>query len=179
MIERREIELGGKCHRASLFEQEELRGARGSAAGMSRTVAIVCTLAAGVLAGIQPAVNGSLARHVGDLGAAFVSLVFSAAIIGGLMLVFGDAGRLSGITTVKPEHALGGIAGATIVAVSLVAVRAVGAGAVVALLVAAQVIVSVIADRFGWFGLHHIGIGAGRVAGVALMIAGTLLVTKG
>lgn len=178
MIERREIELGGKCHSASLFEGQELRGTQGSAAAMSRTVAIVCTLAAGVLAGIQPPANASLARHVGDLGAAFVSLVFSAAIIGGLMLAFGDAGRLSGITTVRPEHALGGIAGATIVAVSLVAVRAVGAGAVVALLVAAQVILSVIADRFGWFGLHHIGLDAGRIAGVALVIAGTLLVTR-
>jgi bacterial/archaeal transporter family-2 protein len=145
---------------------------------MSRTVAILCTLAAGVLAAIQPPANASLARHVGDLGAAFVSLVFSAAIIGGLMLAFGDGGRLSGITTVRPEHALGGIAGATIVAVSLVAVRVVGAGAVVALLVAAQVIVSVIADRLGWFGLHHIALGTGRIAGVALMIAGTLLVTR-
>lgn len=145
---------------------------------MSRTVAIVSTLGAGVLAAIQPAVNASIARHVGSLGAAFLSLILSTVIIGVLLLVFGDPGRLSGIGSLKPEHVLGGIAGAAIVAVSLMAVRSLGAGAVIALLVAAQVIVSVIADRFGWFGVHQIGIGVGRAAGVVLVIAGTLLVTR-
>ena len=145
---------------------------------MSRSVAIATTLGAGVLAAIQPAVNASLGRHVGNLGAAFVSLVFSAVLVGILMLLLGEAGRLSDIGTVKPEHALGGIAGATIVTVSLLAVRTVGAGAVIALLVCTQLIVSVIADRYGWFGLHQIAVGPGRVLGTVLVIAGTLLVTK-
>lgn len=146
--------------------------------GVSRTVAIICTIGAGVLAAIQPAVNASLGRLVGNLGAAFVSLVLSLLIIGVLLVVFGDPGRLSGISRVRPEHLLGGISGAAIVAVSLMAVRPIGAGAVIALLVAAQVIVSVIVDRFGWFGVHQIGIGVGRIAGVVLVIAGTLLVTR-
>jgi transporter family-2 protein len=145
---------------------------------MSRPVAIISTLLAGVLAAIQPAVNASLARHVGDLGAAFVSLVFASLIIGVLLLVLGHPGRLSGITTVKPEHALGGIAGATIVTVTLVAVRPLGVAAVIALIVSAQIVVSLIADRYGWFGLHQIGIGGGRIAGAVLVIAGTVLVTR-
>jgi bacterial/archaeal transporter family-2 protein len=145
---------------------------------MSRTVAIICTLVAGVLAAIQPAVNASFARHVGDLGAAFLALICAGLIIGVLLVVFGDPSRLSGITSARPEHLIGPIAGATIVSVSLVAVRAVGVGAVIALLVAAQVIVSVVADRFGWFGVHQIGLSLGRVAGIVLVIAGTLLVTR-
>jgi bacterial/archaeal transporter family-2 protein len=145
---------------------------------MSRAVAIICTLGAGVLAAIQPPVNASLARQVGNLGAAFLSLILASLIIGVLLVLIGDPGRLSGIGGIKPEHALGGIAGAAIVAISLVAVRTVGAAAVIALLVSSQVIVSVMADRLGWFGLHQIGIGVGRVAGVVLVIAGTLLVTR-
>jgi bacterial/archaeal transporter family-2 protein len=145
---------------------------------VSRTVAIICTLGAGVLAALQPAANASFARHVGDLGAAFLALLCAGLIIGVLLVVFGDPSRLSGIASARPEHLIGPIAGAAIVSVSLVSVRAVGVGAVIALLVGAQVVVSVVADRYGWFGVHHVGIGAGRIAGVVLVIAGTLLVTR-
>ncbi|HEV3390577.1 MAG TPA: DMT family transporter [Solirubrobacteraceae bacterium] len=33
-------------------------------------------------------------------------------------------------------------------------------------------------DRFGWFGLPHVAIGPTRLLGVALVIAGTVLVTR-
>ena len=41
---------------------------------------MVCTIAAGLLVGLQPASNAALSEHVGDLGAAFVSLLVAAAI---------------------------------------------------------------------------------------------------
>jgi transporter family-2 protein len=145
---------------------------------MSRTVAVLCTLGAGVLAGLQPPANSALSDHVGDLGATFVSLVISLIIITVLLVVAGHPGRLSGLSGIRPEHALGGIAGAAIVSISLIAVKPLGAGAVVALLVAAQVIISVVADRLGWFGLHQVGLGGGRVLGVLLVMAGTVLVTR-
>jgi bacterial/archaeal transporter family-2 protein len=145
---------------------------------VSRTLAVICTLAAGALAGLQPPANAALSEHVGQLGAAFVSLAISVAIIGLLLLAVGHPGRLSGLSSIRPEQALGGFAGAAIVSISLIAVRPLGAGAVVALLVAAQLILSVTADRFGWFGLHHVGIGLGRTLGVLLVVVGTLLVSK-
>ena len=49
---------------------------------MTRPVAVLCTLAAGLLVGLQPAANSALAKHVGDLGSAFVSLVIATIIIG-------------------------------------------------------------------------------------------------
>lgn len=145
---------------------------------MSRGVAFICTLAAGALVALQPPANAALARHVGDLGAAFTSLVISTTVIAVLLLTVGHPGRLSGITGFRPEYAIGGLAGASIVAVSLIAVRPLGAGGVVALLVGGQLIVSVVADRFGWFGLHHVGIGPGRIAGLVLVMAGTVLITR-
>lgn len=150
----------------------------GNGSGMSRGVAFICTLAAGGLVALQPPVNAELARHVGDLGAAFISIAISIAIIGVLLLVIGHPGRLSGLSSFRPEYLLGGIAGAAIVGVSLVAVRPLGAGGLIALLVAAQLVVSVLADRFGWFGLRHVGIGPGRVAGLILVTGGTLLITR-
>jgi transporter family-2 protein len=145
---------------------------------MSRSVALVCTVAAGLLVGLQPASNAALSKHVGDLGAAFVSLLVATAIVGVLVLVAGHPRQLSGVSAIRPEHLVGALGGAVVVAIGLVAVRPLGAGAVIALLVAGQVIISVVADSFGWFGLHQVGVGAGRVLGVALVIAGTLLVTR-
>lgn len=145
---------------------------------MSRSVALICTLAAGLLVGLQPAANAALSRHVGDLGAAFVSLVVATAIVGILLVIAGDPRQLSEVSEIRPEQLVGALGGAAVVAVGLAAVRPLGAAAVIALLVAGQVIMSVVADRFGWFGLHHTGIGVGRVVGVTLVIAGTLLVTS-
>jgi transporter family-2 protein len=145
---------------------------------VTRTVATISTIAAGLLVGLQPAANAALSDHVSDLGAAFVSLVVATAIIAVLLLVVGHPGRLAGVSSIKPVELVGALGGAAVVAVGLAAVRPLGAGAVIALLVAGQVIIGVVADRLGWFGLHHVGLGAGRLVGVALVIVGTVLVTR-
>ena len=69
---------------------------------MSRTMAIVLTLAAGLLVGLQPPANAALSKYVGDFGAAFVSIAISMAVIGVLLLVIGHPGRLSGIGSIRP-----------------------------------------------------------------------------
>jgi len=145
---------------------------------VSRPVAVICVLAVGVLAALQPAANASFSKLVGDLGAAFSSLVISAIFIGVLLLAVGHPGRLSGLGSIRSEHVLGGFAGAAIVTVTLIAVKALGAGTLVSLFVTAQLITAVAADQFGWLGLHHHAINGTRVLGIALAIAGTILVTR-
>src|SRR3954471_19900327 len=107
---------------------------------MDRLAALVATLAVGALVAFQPPANALLARHVADIGAAFTSLVISTVITGVLLLAVGDVGHLRGLEHFRPEYALGGIAGAAIVLVSLITVRQLGAGGVVAALVATQLI---------------------------------------
>jgi bacterial/archaeal transporter family-2 protein len=145
---------------------------------MSRSTAIISALVVGGLIALQPPANAALAERVSDLGAAFISLAISIAIITVLLVAVGHPSRLSGLSGFRLEYAIGGVGGAAVVAIGLVAVRPLGAGAVIALLVAGQLVVSVIADRFGWLGLHHIGLSAGRLVGVALVIGGTVLITR-
>ena len=145
---------------------------------MSRSTAIISALALGGLIALQPPANAALAERVSDLGAAFISIAISFVIIAVLLLAVGPPGRLSGLSGFRPEYVIGGVGGAAVVAVGLAAVRPLGAGGVIALLVAGQLVVSVIADRFGWLGLHHVGLSAGRLAGVALVIGGTVLITR-
>lgn len=145
---------------------------------MDRGVAILLTLIAGALVAFQPPANASLAKHVGNLEATLVSLLISVTIIS-LMLAFsGGFSGLSGITAFRPEHALGGIAGAAIVFVSIVTVKPLGAGGVAAATVATQLIGSAILDRFGVLDLEKVGLSATRVVGIALLVVGTVLVTS-
>jgi transporter family-2 protein len=145
---------------------------------MDRATALICTVVVGGLVALQPPANASLAGHVGDLGAALVSALISLALIALALLLFGHPGRLSGLGAMRPEHALGGAAGAAVVTVSLITVRPLGAAGVTAALVAAQLIVSVVIDRLGALGVHQIAITWPRLAGAALVIAGTLLITR-
>lgn len=145
---------------------------------MSRSLAYILTLVVGGLVAVQPPANAALARHVGDLGAAFVSSTISLAVIGVLLLAVGDPSRLSGLSAFTPANALGGLGGAAVVGVSLITIRQLGTGGVIALLVAAQLVISVIADRLQWFGVHEVELSVGRLAGLALVIAGTLLITR-
>jgi transporter family-2 protein len=67
--------------------------------------------------------------------------------------------------------------GAVLVSVSLVAVRTLGAGGVVAATVCTQLIVSALLDRFGVLGLDEVGLTPARLLGFGLLLAGTLMVT--
>jgi transporter family-2 protein len=145
---------------------------------MSRAVAVISALLAGGIVGLQPPANAALAKHVSDIGAALVSITISLILIGITLLVAGSPGKLSGLSAFKPEYALGGIAGATIVLVSLIAVRSLGVGGLTALLVAAQLAIGLIADRYRWFGIHHAGLSAGRIAGFLLVVGGTVLINR-
>lgn len=145
---------------------------------MSRSIAVICSLLVGGLVALQPPANSALARHVGDLGAALISTAISVTVLGVLLLVFTDPARLSGLSAFRPEYAIGGIGGAAVVLVGLIAVRSLGVAGVIALLVAGQLVVSVVADRLHWFGVHQMAITPGRVVGVVLVAAGTVLITR-
>jgi transporter family-2 protein len=145
---------------------------------MSRSVAIALTVGAGLLVGTQAAANSALSDRVGDLGAAFVSVTVAFAIITLLLVTVGHPSRLSHLGSVRPGELLGGAGGAAVITVGLITIRTLGAGAVIALLVTAQLFVALVIDRFGWFGLPHVAIGPARLLGVALVIAGTVLVTR-
>jgi transporter family-2 protein len=145
---------------------------------MNRGDAISLTIASGLLVGLQPVANAALADHVGDFGAAFVSIVITLVIAAIVMVIAGQTGRLSGLGSAAPVQLIGGVGGAAVVIVSLITVRTLGAGGVVALIVTAQLVIAIVIDRLGWFGVHEVGISAGRLIGLGLVIAGTVLITR-
>jgi transporter family-2 protein len=144
---------------------------------VTRALALLATLAVGGLIAFQPPVNNQLARHTGILGAAFVSTAISAVVMGLIVVASGGTSQLSGAAHIAPGYLTGGLLGAALVTVSLVTVRTLGAGGVVAATVATQLVVAALLDRAGVLGLTRVGLTPLRLVGFALLLAGTLLVT--
>lgn len=143
---------------------------------MDRLPALALTLAIGGLIAFQPPANALLAKHVSALGAAFVSLSVSLALVGVLLAASGGIGELGGLSEIRPVHMLGGIGGAAVVAGTIPAVRSLGAAGLTATLVTTQLAVSLVIDRFGLLGIERSDITATRILGVLLLVGGMALV---
>src|SRR5689334_10775578 len=123
---------------------------------MERVAAVVATIAVGALIALQPPVNSQLAKHTSVLGAAFVSTAISAVVMGLICLVAGEVPSPRQVAGVPTGYLTGGLLGAILVSVSLVTVRTLGAGGVVAATVAGQLTVSALLDRVGALGLDKV-----------------------
>jgi bacterial/archaeal transporter family-2 protein len=144
---------------------------------MERVAAVLATIAVGALIALQPPVNSQLAKYTTVLGAAFVSTAISAVVMGVIVLIVGEVPSPRQVSGVPPGYLTGGLLGAILVSVSLVTVRTLGAGGVVAATVAGQLIVSALLDRAGVLGLDRIGLTPLRLVGFALLVLGTAFVT--
>jgi transporter family-2 protein len=132
----------------------------------------------GCLVASQPAINAGLGRATGNLFAALVSFAVGALLLAVLVAISGKAGGASGVLDVSWYYLLGGAIGAAYVFTALVTVSSIGAGGVAAATITGQLAASVVLDRLGVFGLDQVPITIDRVAGVALLLAGTYLIVR-
>jgi bacterial/archaeal transporter family-2 protein len=145
---------------------------------MERWLAVAVMAVAGGVVAIQPPLNAGLGRATGNLSAAMFSFALGAIALAALVVLAGQLGQLSGATEVRWYYLLGGLCGAFWVATSIVAVKEIGAGGVVASTIAGQLTGAVVADRLGILGLEEVPITLERVLGVALLALGTYLVVR-
>jgi bacterial/archaeal transporter family-2 protein len=145
---------------------------------MDRGVAVILMAAVGGLIAAQPAVNAGLGKETGSLAAALVSFAIGTLLLAGIVVVAGEAGGLSGMFDVRWYYLLGGALGAAYVYTALKTVGTIGAGGVAAATITGQLTLSVIIDRLGILGLEQQPIDVSRVAGVALLLAGTALIVR-
>ena len=145
---------------------------------MDRGVAVLLTALAGGLIALQPPINAGLGKATGNLSAALVSFFVGTLALALLVAISGDGEGLRSTFDVRWYYLLGGLLGAVYVANALVAVNHIGAGGVAAATVAGQLTMSVIADRLGILGLSQVALSPLRVLGVALLLAGTVLIVR-
>lgn len=145
---------------------------------MERWLAVLVMALAGGLVALQPAMNAGMARATGSLPAALISFTVGLLAIGAIVTVSGQVGGLAEAPGVPWYYWLGGLCGALWITLSLIAISSLSAGGVVAATISGQLTGAVIADRLGILGLEQTAITPGRLLGVVLLIAGTLLVVR-
>jgi len=145
---------------------------------MDRGVAVLLTACAGGLIALQAPINAGLGRSTGSLPAALVSFGIGTIALAAIVLLSGKAGGLGSSFDVSWYYLLGGFLGAIYVTNALIAVSVVGAGGVAAATITGQLIASVAIDRLGLFGLDQVALTPERLIGVALLLAGTVLVVR-
>lgn len=133
-------------------------------------------VAVGLQLSLQAPVNGALARQTGPLGAALVSFLVGLVLVGGVLVLSGNAQDLSGLGSVKPYELVGGLCGAGYVAAATFAIGRIGAGAVAAATVAGQLSSGVAVDHFGGFGLDAETVDPLRLLAIPVLVAGALMV---
>ena len=144
---------------------------------MDRNVALVVAVAIGAAVAAQAPMNSRLAHAVGGLPATCIALGISFAAV---VVLTAATGKLGGVADVgrAPVWAVhgGGLIGALYVGSIVWTVRALGAGGLTAATVAGQLGAAILIDHLGWFGVDRSPVSAAKLAGVALLAAGTYLV---
>lgn len=145
---------------------------------MDRGLAVVLTAAAGGLIAAQAPINAGLGKATGSLPAALVSFSIGTMALAAVVVLSGKAGGLGSTFDVNWYYLLGGLLGAVYVLNALVAVTAIGAGGVAAATIFGQLTTALVIDRLGLFGLDQTPLTGGRILGVLLLLAGTVLVVR-
>lgn len=142
-------------------------------------LAMIAIVLAGGATALQAPTNAKLMTAVGSpVNAAFVSFAVGTAALGVLALMFQarpDWAAARGL----PWYAwIGGLYGVIFVVAATWGVPRLGVALTITLMVAGQLLISLILDHFGAFGAPRQPISWGRICGVGLVVAGVLMVRR-
>jgi transporter family-2 protein len=140
---------------------------------------IVLVFVAGGMIAVQAPTNALLARAGGSpVLAALISFVVGTV---GLLLVWVASGNRPGAQPFVglPWYAwIGGLYGATFVAVAAYAAPRIGIASLITIGIAGQIAMALCLDHFGVLGLPREPVNLGRILGALLVVAGVILVRR-
>lgn len=132
---------------------------------------------AGMALVVMQALNAGLgAQLASPLWAGLVNYIVSTATIGLVLIVVREPWPMAASAKVAPQFWLGGAFGTLYVLASIFLLRRLGAATLIALLMAGQMIGSLLVDHFGLFGVRPHPIDTTRLLGAALLVGGVLLI---
>ena len=142
-------------------------------------LAALITLVGGALLALQAPTNATLARAAGSpVNAALISFLVGTIGLLAAALALRSRPDLEAVRGLPWWAWLGGLYGAVLVAATAYAAPKIGVTAMLALVVFGQFAMAVALDHAGAMGLQQRPINAGKLAGLALMAAGVLLVRR-
>jgi transporter family-2 protein len=138
--------------------------------------AVALTLLAGLAGSVQVAVMGRFGDRIGIVEAlTFATCVQLALSVSILLLSTLGTGGLGGAFRAPPWMWSGGVMGLIVVFTITFAQPRIGATATIGLLIAGQLAMGAVIDRFGLFGVEQIDFSWTRALGIVLLGAGAAL----
>jgi bacterial/archaeal transporter family-2 protein len=137
-------------------------------------------LVAGLAGSIQVAVMGRFGERIGAFEALAANLIFSTLIATTVLLVLRQslAGFGEAIRSPWWYWVGGGGMGVVVVLTITVVTPRIGTTATIGLLIAGQLAMGVLIDRYGWFGVEQVPLTWPRLLGVLLLAVGALLALR-
>lgn len=144
-------------------------------------LAFLAAVLAGMSQATQGVVNAAVARSLGPLVSALVSMSVAALALLAVILVKGvPLPSWRSLMGLAPYPLLvGGLLGATILSCVLYALPRISAGSTIALFIFGQIVASLLLDQVGALGIAQHPVTLLRLLGAGLVLAGALLVVKG
>lgn len=136
---------------------------------------------AGALLPLQAGINTQLKNYLGNASlASLVSFVAGALSLLIYVVVSRTPLPTAGTLARVPWWAWlgGGVCGATYVVLVILTVQRLGAAVGFSLVIAGQMLMSVVLDQFGMVGFPTHAISGGRIIGVVLLIVGVVLIRR-
>jgi transporter family-2 protein len=145
---------------------------------MMKVLVWVMAMGAGVTAASQAAANSALCARAG-LGAALV-LNTAIVLVGSLLLLAATGGpaSLTALPGAPWPHYVAGLCGFAVIASMTFVLPRLGAATALALMVLGQGLMALLIDHFGLWGMRVVSVNGPRLAGVAFLIAGVLLLRR-
>ncbi len=145
---------------------------------MQQVLFFVFAIVAGVMLPVQAGLNTELGRVVkSPIYASLLSfLVGTLGLLLYLIVTRADWSTVKATGSMPWYYWTGGLMGAVYVAAIIVLTPRLGVALTFGLTVAAQMVFGVVMDHYGWLGVPEYPINWSRVIGVALVIAGVVLV---
>lgn len=147
---------------------------------MNPTVlAMLAVVIGGAATALQAPTNAKMMGAVGSpVNAAFVSFAVGTVALGILALFLQVRPDLTASRALPWYAWVGGLYGSMFVVAAAWGVPRLGVATTIILMVAGQLLLSVVLDHFGAMGMPKQPISPGRVAGVGLVVVGVLLVRR-
>ena len=135
-------------------------------------------LVAGALQAWGPPMNGALRESLSNPWlASTISFIPIVAFLGVLFLCLPrPLPTVEGLSNLPWWAPLGGLVGSFAVIAGLLFVNKVGAGAFAGLTITANILMSLIIDQYGLFGMEQHSLGLWRIVGGVLMVGGVALI---
>ncbi|MDZ4365355.1 DMT family transporter [Brevundimonas sp.] len=142
-------------------------------------LSMLAIIIAGGATALQAPTNARLATAVASpVNAAFVSFAVGTAALGIMALALQTRPDIQAAKALPAWAWAGGLYGVVFVVAAAWAVPRLGVAMTVTLMVAGQLLLSLTLDHFGALGVPRQPLNLGRIAGVALVIAGVVLVRR-